>query len=55
LLNPIMPEATGKILKTMNIDKEDVTIESITKKNTINHNKELKDLKILFKKVENDN
>ena len=55
LLNPIMPEATGKILETMNINKEDATIESITKNNTINHSKELKDLKILFKKVENDN
>ena len=55
LLNPIIPEATGKILQTMNINKENVSIDAINKDNIINHDKELKDLKILFKKIENDN
>ena len=55
LLNPIIPEATGKILDIMNIKKEDIKINSINKKNLINHNIELKELKILFKKIENDN
>ena len=55
LLNPIIPQATGKILDMMNINKSDIKIDSITKKNLINHNIELKELKILFKKIENDN
>ncbi len=55
LLNPIIPEATNKILDTMNIDIENRLIGSITKVNTINHDKELKDLEILFKKIEDDN
>ena len=55
LLNPIIPIATEKILGMMNINKSDIKIESINTKNVINHNKELKDLKILFKKIENDN
>ena len=55
LLNPIIPTATEKIFETMNISKKDILIKSINKKNVINHDKELKDLTILFKKVENDN
>ena len=55
LLNPIMPEATSKILDTMNIKSEDVKLHSIIKDNIINHDNELKDLSILFKKIYNDN
>ena len=55
LLNPIIPNSTEKILDIMNINKIDITIESINKSNTINHDKELKDLEILFKKIDNDN
>ena len=55
LLNPIIPEATQKILQIMNIDKENVLIDSINRNNVINHDKELKDLKILLKKIDNDN
>ena len=55
LLNPIIPEATCKILNTMNIRNEFITIDAINDFNLINHNKELKDLEILFKKIENDN
>ena len=55
LLNPIIPEATGKTLETMHISNKNISIEGINKSNIINHDKELKDLKILFKKIENDN
>jgi len=55
LLNPIIPESTEKILDIMNINKADIKIETINKKNSINHDKELKKVSILFKKIENDN
>ena len=55
LLNPIIPQATGKILEIMNINKDDIIINSINKSNVIDHNKELKKLEILFKKIEDDN
>ena len=55
LLNPIIPNATEKIFKLMNIKKSDISIEAINKLDLINHEKELKDLEILFKKIENDN
>ena len=54
LLNPIIPLATGKILETMNINKDLIKIETINKSGILNHNKELKNLEILFKKIEND-
>ncbi len=55
LLNPIMPIATKKVLDTINISDKDISIEGIKKESTIDYNKELKDLNILFKKIENDN
>ena len=55
LLNPIIPLSSEKILHTMNVDKKDINIESIIKPNLINHDKELKKLEILFKKIDNDN
>ena len=55
LLNPIIPDATSKILDTMNINKNDISILSIEKSGLINHDKELKKLEILFKKIDNDN
>ena len=55
LLNPIIPESTNKILNIMNIDKENIALDAINKLNVINHDKELKDLQILFKKIDNDN
>ena len=51
---PIMAEAK-QILDTMNIKSEDVKLHSIIKDNIINHDNELKDLSILFKKIYNDN
>ncbi len=55
LLFPIMPLTTKKVLKTMNISEDQLLIENILKNNIFNHDKELKHLDILFKKVENDN
>ena len=34
---------------------DSVSIKSIINKNVLNHDKELKNLEILFKKIENDN
>ena len=54
LLNPIIPISSEKVLGSINISKKDITIENINK-NILDSNKELKNLDILFKKVENDN
>ena len=54
LLNPIIPISSEKVLGTINISKKDITIENINK-NILDNNKELKNLDILFKKIEHDN
>ena len=55
LLSPIIPISTQKVLNSLNISQEKVSINTILKSNILNHNKEIKELKILFKKIENDN
>ena len=55
LLNPIIPNATDKVLDIMNINKDDISITSIEKNGIINHEKELKNIEILFKKIDSDN
>ena len=55
LLNPIIPISTKKVLDTINISDKDILIENINKKNILNSKKQLKNLDILFKKIENDN
>ncbi len=55
LLNPIIPNATSKILNTMNISNKDISIDKIDNNNISRQDKELKKLEILFKKIENDN
>ena len=55
LLNSIIPIATGKVLETMNIKKENRSINKINNLECFDHNKELKELDILFKKIEDDN
>ena len=55
LLNPIIPNSTKIILDVMNINKNDISITSINDINKIDHNKELKNHKILFNKIEDDN
>ncbi len=55
LLNPIIPISSQKVLDTINISDKNVSIENIKEINTLDYNNELKDLEILFKKIENDN
>ena len=55
LLSPIMPNSTEKVLSTLNITKDQIKIENIINNNLFDHDKELKDLEILFTKIENDN
>ena len=54
LLNPIIPNATNKVLDTMNIDITNRKINEIKNMNCFDHNRELKSLDILFKKIDND-
>ena len=55
LLNPIIPLSTSKVLDTMNINQNDRTIEKILNFKKFDNDKELKNLKILFNKIEDDN
>jgi methionyl-tRNA synthetase len=55
LLNPIIPISTKKVLETINISDTDILIENINKENLLDNDKELRNLEILFKKIENDN
>ena len=55
LLNPIIPTSTQKVLNAINISDEDILIENITKDDTLDCVSELRNLDILFKKIENDN
>ena len=54
LLNPIIPIATNKVLDTINIPLTDRNIECVLKNDILNHSLDLKKIKILFNKVEND-
>ena len=55
LLNPIIPFSTKKVLDTINLSDNDVSIDNIKKDDILDYNLELKNLDILFKKIENDN
>ncbi len=55
LLNPIIPVSTKKVLDTINLSDKDISIENIKKNDIVDYNLELKNLDILFKKIENDN
>ena len=55
LLNPIIPNATNKVLSIMNFSSENIKIDKIIDDNLLNHDKELDNLEILFNKIENDN
>ncbi len=55
LLHSIIPLSTGKVLETMNIKIEKISLDHINNLKCFNHSKELKNLDILFNKVENDN
>ena len=51
LLNPIIPSSTEKVLKTINISMDDISIEIVSKKDLLSHNKELKTLDIYLKRL----
>ena len=55
LLHPIIPISTEKVLNSMNIQSNKITIGQINNLDCFDHNRELKNLEILFNKVENDN
>ena len=55
LLSPIIPEATNKVFKIMNLSFNDLKVDKINDMKMFNHDKELKNLEILFTKIENDN
>ncbi len=55
LLYPIIPMSAEKVLNSININKEEFSIEIITNFKSFDFQKELKDLEILFKKIEDDN
>jgi len=55
LLSPIMPDSTKKIFSILNINEEEIGLKDIDNNTVLDHNKELLDSSILFKKIENDN
>ena len=55
MLNPIIPNATSRVLSIMNFSSENIRIDKINDDNFLNHDKELDNLEILFNKIENDN
>ena len=55
LLNPIIPNATNKILSMINLSGPNVSIDKINDEKTLNNKKELGNLEILFTKIEDDN
>ena len=55
LLNPIIPLSTNKVLETMNISANDFLIKNISNQDIFNHDIELKEIDILFRKIEDDN
>ena len=55
LLNPIIPNSTNKVLSAMHILEKDILIENIFNKNIFQYEKNLGDLDILFRKIEDDN
>ena len=54
LLNPIIPEATRKALKILNVDDKKIKLMSISNTDILDHDKDLNPLEILFTKIEND-
>ncbi len=55
LLNPIIPISTKKVLDAVNLSDKDILIDNIIKDDIFDYSMELKNLDILFKKIENDN
>ena len=55
LLNPIIPNATNKVLTMINLSPDNISIDKIKDENTLSNKKELGNLEILFTKIEDDN
>ena len=55
LLNPIIPNATNKVLAMINISDKNISIDKIKKENILDSEKEIGNLEILFTKIEDDN
>jgi len=55
LLNPIIPNATNKVLAIINVSPENISIDKIKDSNILNNEKEIGNLEILFTKIEDDN
>ena len=55
LLYPIIPNSAIKVLNTINIEEKDIKISNILNQDIFDHNADLKNLEILFAKIENDN
>ena len=55
LLNPIIPNATNKVLAMLDISNENISIDKITDDNSLKNKKEIGNLEILFTKIEDDN
>ncbi len=55
LLSPIIPLATNKVLETMNFSRKYLSTQAIADSNLLNHDMDLKNMDILFKKIEDDN
>jgi len=55
LLNPIIPNATNKVLAIINISDQKISIDKIIDDNILNSKKEIGNLEILFNKIDDDN
>ena len=55
LLNPIIPNATKKILSMINLSSQNISINKINDEMILNNKNELGNLEILFTKIEDDN
>ena len=55
LLNPIIPNATKKILSMINLSSQNISIDKINDEMILDNKKELGNLEILFTKIEDDN
>ena len=55
LLNPIIPNATNKILSMINLSVQNISIDKINDEQILNNKKELGNLEILFTKIEDAN
>ena len=55
LLSPIIPDSAKKVMNIMNLNEKNLSLKNIKNYDLFNHDKELKDLKILFTKIDNDN